>query len=237
MPDSDLSTNHRSGVNEVAETGIRNTVRQWYPLALIYLAIGLSAAMVAPFLTLFLTTAVRADPAHVTLYLVVAPLSSVVVSTLLGRWSDRRGSRRQLLIVAAIAGCASAALYSVVRDYWVLLILVATATASAGALIPQVFAYARTVMRRSGNAAMTISSLRTLFSVAWVGGPPLAAVVLTSGGFTAVFASAAAMYGIAALVAAFLLPKPASSAPERTADVRDPQQIRRRRTLPGGSSC
>ncbi len=94
----------------IDETAARGTVRQWYPLALVYLSVGVSSAMAAPFLTLFLTTAVRADPVHVTIYLVVAPLSAVVVSTLLGRLSDRRAIRRRLLIGAALAGCVGSGL-------------------------------------------------------------------------------------------------------------------------------
>ncbi len=82
-----------------------------------------------------------------------------------------------------------------------------TATATAACLIPQVFAYARTAMRGSDRAPMAISSLRTLFSVAWVGGPPLAAVVLSAGGFTAVYACAAGMYAVAALIALRRLPE------------------------------
>jgi SET family sugar efflux transporter-like MFS transporter len=196
---------------------LRDTIRQWYPIGLIYFAVGLATAMAAPFLTLFLTTGVRADPVHVTIYLVVAPLSSVTVSTLLGRLSDRWSIRRKLVITAAITGCVSSALFSVVRDYWVLLILVATATATAGCLVPQIFAYARAAMRGSNRSAMAISSLRTLFSVAWVAGPPCAALVLAAGGFTAVYLFAAAMYASAALIAIRWLPEQGRATADPTA--------------------
>jgi SET family sugar efflux transporter-like MFS transporter len=78
-----------------------------------------------------------------------------------------------------------------------------TATALAGALFPQTFAYARQVLARDspGQAAMGVSTLRTVFSVAWVAGPPLAAFLLASGGFGYVYGLAAAMYAIAALIA------------------------------------
>ena len=190
-----------------APAGRRTNVRRWYALALVYLAVGLSTAMAGPFLTLFLTSTVHASPLQVTVYLVVAPLSAVIVSTLLGRLSDRRAIRRRLLIGAALAGCAGSAMFAVVRDYWILLILVASAAATAGALVSQVFAYARTAMGGSGRTAMTLGSLRTLFSVAWVAGPPAAAVVLETGGFTAVYAFSAVMYAVAALIAYLGLPE------------------------------
>ena len=84
-----------------------------------------------------------------------------------------------------------------------LLGLAVTAFALAGSLFPQTFAYARQVLQQHdpGRAAMGISSLRTVFSIAWVAGPPLAAALLEAGGFRYMFGTAAVMYLIAALVA------------------------------------
>ncbi len=187
-------------------------VRRWFPLALVLLAVGVSTAIAFPFLALFLDTAVHAGPARVTAFLVVAPLSSVLVSTLIGRLSDRRPMRRALLVGIATAGCVGSGLTAFVRDYWVLLGLTVTATAVAGALMPQAFAYAREVVQGSGRAAMTMSRLRTLFSVAWVAGPPLAAVLLEVGGFRLVYGTASLMYALAAVVAYRWLTPPATMA-------------------------
>jgi MFS transporter, SET family, sugar efflux transporter len=177
------------------------------PLGLVFLAVGISTAMVIPFLSLFLSTDVHAGPVQVTVFLIVAPLASVIVSTLLARLSDRREIRRMLLIAASIAGMISTALTTFVRDYRVLLALTVTATALATTLFPQSFAYARQVLARDepSRAAMGISTLRTVFSLAWVAGPPLAALLLNVGGFAFVYGAAAVLYAVAALVAIFLL--------------------------------
>jgi SET family sugar efflux transporter-like MFS transporter len=89
-----------------------------------------------------------------------------------------------------------------VREYWILLALTMTLTALSGALFPQSFAYAREVLSQRGStrAAMAISTLRMVFSVAWVAGPPVAALLLQAGGFRVLYLTAAAMYAIAALV-------------------------------------
>ena len=177
------------------------------PLAVAFLAVGLSTAVVLPFLSLFLSTQVHAGPIKVPVFLVAAPLSAVTVGTLLGRLSDRRPIRRALLISAALAGAAGMALTAFVRQYWILLGLTVTATALAGTMFPQTFAYARQVLQRDdpARAAMGISAMRTVFSVAWVAGPPLAAVLLDAGGFRYVYGAAAMMYLLAALVAIFWL--------------------------------
>ncbi|MFG1673721.1 sugar efflux transporter [Micromonospora sp. NPDC049282] len=193
--------------------------RRLLPLALLFLTVGTSFAVVMPFLSLFLDTEVRADPLRVTVFLVVAPLSGVAVAALVGRLSDRRPIRRRLLIGAALAGMLGAGLTAFVRDYWILLGLTVTLTALAGALFPQSFAYARQLLDRDSpaRAALGISAVRTVFSLAWVGGPPLAALLLSVGGFRLVYGAAAAMYALAALIATLRLeelPVPPRPAPD-----------------------
>lgn len=204
------------------DSRLRAAVRQWYPLALVFLTVGLSTAMAYPFMALFLTTAVRADPTRVTVYLVVAPLSAVIVAALLGRLSDRHPIRRRVLWGASLAGCISFALTAFIRDYPLLLGLTVTATATATAVLPQAFAYARTVLAGSDRAAMTMNTLRTLFSAAWVAGPPLATVLLDAGGFRAVYAMASAMYGLAALVVLLGLPEPVAGVDAAPTQARAP---------------
>lgn len=194
--------------------------RRFLPLGLVFLTSGIATAVVGPFLGLFLSTAVDASPVQVTVFLVVASLSGVAMSWAIGRVSDRRPMRRMLLIVASLAGCAGTGLTAFVRDYWVLLALTATATAIAGSLYPQSFAYARQVLQRDdpSKAAMGISTLRTVFSVAWVGGPTMAAFLLEAGGFRYVYGAAAVMYLIAALVAVRALPEVEAPAAARTGE-------------------
>ncbi|WP_238016211.1 sugar efflux transporter [Dactylosporangium sp. AC04546] len=177
------------------------------PLGLVFLVVGVSTALAFPFLALFLSTEVRANPVQVTAFLIVSPLAGVLVSSAVARLSDRRAVRRGLLVAAAVAGAAGALTSAFVRDYWVLLGLAVTAWAAAGTLFPQTFAYAREILLRDapGRAAMGISTLRTVFSVAWVGGPPLGAVLLQAGGFELVYGVAAAAYLVAVAVAALWL--------------------------------
>jgi MFS transporter, SET family, sugar efflux transporter len=198
----------------------RPLTRALLPLGLVFLAVGISTAVVFPFLSLFLSREVHAGPVRVTVFLIAAPLTGVLVSTLIGRLSDRRPIRRRLLILASVAGLVGTGLTTFVRDYWILFGLTVTATALAGSLFPQTFAYARQVLTRDdpGRAAMGISTLRTVFSLAWVGGPPLAAFLLNAGGFANIYGTAAAMYAVAALVALLWLDEVEAPAPPPAGD-------------------
>lgn len=183
--------------------------RRLLPLGLVFLLTGVATAVVGPFLGLFLSTAVHADPIQTTVFLVVASLSGVAMSSVIGRVSDRWPIRRTLLIAAALAGFAASGLTAFIRDYWILLAVTATVMAAAGALYPQSFAYARQVLHQQDpkQAAMGISTLRTVFSVAWVGGPSLAAFLLDAGDFRHVYGTAAILYLLAALGVARFLPE------------------------------
>jgi SET family sugar efflux transporter-like MFS transporter len=184
----------------------------------VFLTVGLSTAMAAPFLTLFLDGTVHADAVHLALFLAAAPISTVVVATLVGTLSDRLPVRRPVLIVTALAGCVGTGLTAVLRDYWALLIVTVTVTALAGAMMPQVFAHAREALGDSDRVAMTMTSLRTVFSIAWVAGPPLAAILLNLGGFTLVYGAASAMYATAAVIVLTTLTDAPPPAPPTAAE-------------------
>lgn len=78
----------------MTSAALRGQLRAWYPLGLVFLTVGLSVSMSYPFLTLFLTSAVHADPARVTVYLVAGPAVGVVFAQLIARRIDhgRRGA-------------------------------------------------------------------------------------------------------------------------------------------------
>ncbi|SHN75528.1 MFS transporter [Cryptosporangium aurantiacum] len=185
------------------------SVGRWYAVSLVFLAVGLSMAMTFPFRALFLTDAVHAGPVLVTVFLLVAAVTGVLAASALGRLSDSRPWRSRLIVAASLAGVVGCGLSAVVRNYWVLLIVTATAVAVSTALQAQLFAYARVAVGTGERAALTINALRTLFSASWVAGPFLAAVLIEVGGFTLIFAVAAGVYAVAAVVAQLGMPEPA----------------------------
>lgn len=183
------------------------------PLVVVFLGVGLSTALSFPFLSLFLTSAVHAGPIKLTVFLLALPLSGVVASTVLGRLSDGRVARKRALQVSAVAGCISAVLFSILRSYWPLLVLACTVTAVGGALMAQGFAYARATLANEPNAPMINSTLRTFFSLSWVAGPPLASLLLTTGGFATLYVCSAGLYALVFVVVSRWLVEPPAVQP------------------------
>ncbi|MET0133822.1 MAG: MFS transporter [Kibdelosporangium sp.] len=191
-----------------SETPAQVRVKSLVPLAVVSVLIGTSTALSLPFMSLFLTSDLGAQPFALGTFLFVSPVAGLVASALIGRLSDSRAVRRNILGFGGVAGAVGFGVFAVVREYWVLLVIASTLGAVATSLMPQMFAYARQSMERSGSsrAPLLISGLRTLISVAWVTGPPLAALLVSVGGFRGLFGATAFCYAAVAVMA-FRLPE------------------------------
>jgi MFS transporter, SET family, sugar efflux transporter len=179
------------------------------PLLAVTLLTGVGYALVLPFTSAFLIKGVGAGPVAVGAFLLSGSVAALVAGTLIGRLSDARAVRRAVIGWGAVAAAVAYGVFSVTRLYWLLLVVTLTLAAVASSLVPQTFAYARQAVERGGSARapLAISALRTVTSVSWVVGPPVGAVLIDTGGFAGLFASAAGLYLVAALVTFFLLPE------------------------------
>ena len=193
----------------LSETPAPTRSHSFVPLVSMSLLTGVGYALAGPFLSLFLIKELAVGPVAVGAFLLVSALASMLVSTLVGRLSDARAIRRTLLVVAGISGTVGWLLFAVLRNYWLLLVVAVTFWAVSSSQIPQMYAYARQLLERSGSAKapLAMSGLRMTMSIAWVGGPPLGALLLGGGGFTWLFGVSAAIYVLAVLVALTWLPE------------------------------
>ncbi|RDI26609.1 SET family sugar efflux transporter-like MFS transporter [Lentzea flaviverrucosa] len=188
--------------------------RTFLQLSGISVVSGVSMAFALPFGSLFLTSEIKVTPFQLGFFLIVSPVAQVVASTIMGRLSDGRVQRRYLLAAGGAAGAIGYGLFAVLRDYWFLLGTSVVFIAITGALLPQLFAYGRQV---SQGPSMVVSVLRTLLSVAWVAGPPVAALLVAKTGWIGLFASTAVLQlGVAVL--ALTLPVPPARAEEEKAE-------------------
>ncbi|GAA2658925.1 MULTISPECIES: sugar efflux transporter [Actinosynnema] len=182
--------------------------QQLLPLATVVVLGGAGYALVGPLLSLFLIKELGANPFQVGSFMLVSALAALAVSTAVGRFSDRRAVRKQLLIVGSLSGTAAYVVFALSREYLLLLLVSVTLAALSSIMVPQSFAYARQSLSASGSSRgpLATSALRTLLSLSWAIAPPLAAIFVERSSFTWVFAGAAVMYALAALAAWYRLP-------------------------------
>jgi MFS transporter, SET family, sugar efflux transporter len=192
------------------EPGVRQLARLLLPLGGITALVSTAVALTSPFLSLFLSRELGADPWHTGLFLFLTPLAAVVVATVLGRMSDGSGSRTLLLIGSSAAGCCAFVLFAVLRSYWLLLVVSVTLSAIGGSLVPQVLAAGRRTVDRvgSGRAPMAMNWLRMITSMAWVTGPSLAGALLGWIDFTGLFAATAICFALGGVVAGIWVREP-----------------------------
>lgn len=173
-----------------------SVIRSLVPLGYVVTVVGLVTSFVSPFMPLYVSQDLRAAPGLVSLFLFLMPLAAVGVAAVVGRVSDRPGMRRRVFILAASAGATGFLLFAVVHNYWASLVVAMTLLAAATALSPQVFAFSRARLDQThpARAASAISWLRSLLSLAWVAGPPLAAYLIGAIDFRGLFIVVAVMH-------------------------------------------
>ncbi|CAI1870922.1 sugar efflux transporter [Serratia liquefaciens] len=182
---------------------------------------GIAGALLAPTLSLFLTTEVKVRPLWVGLFYTVNAIVGIAVSFLLAKRSDTRGDRRKLILVCCLMAVGNCLLFAFNRDYLTLITAGVLLSAIANTAMPQIFALAREYADSSAREVVMFSSvMRAQLSLAWVIGPPLSFTLALNYGFTVMFVIAAATFAICALLVWFTLPSVPRVAPVEPADTR-----------------
>lgn len=73
------------------------------PLASATLMLGIAMSFTAPYLSLFSVEQADMTPLRLGVFMTVIAASGVVASAFAGKWSDRHGHHRELLLAALIA--------------------------------------------------------------------------------------------------------------------------------------
>lgn len=168
---------------------------------------GIAGALLAPTLSLFLTTEVKVRPLWVGLFYTANAVAGIVVSFLLAKRSDTRGDRRSLILVCCLMAVGNCLLFAFNRDYLTLITVGVLLSAVANTAMPQIFALAREYADSEAREVVMFSSvMRAQLSLAWVIGPPLSFALALSYGFTLMFVIAAATFVVCALLVWFTLP-------------------------------
>ncbi|MFG0604548.1 sugar efflux transporter [Vibrio mimicus] len=171
------------------------------------LVTGLCGAFFYPLSSLFIVEALGASPMQLSLYMVMAVVSSVIVSQWLARQSDRHWQRKTILLVALFCYLITVVSFMFIRSYSLAILVVVLFASVSGASFGQLFALGREYADRHLTDKTTfLSTMRAGIAIAWVFGPPAAFMLKASFGFSAAFAVSAAIVSLAIVLIARYLP-------------------------------
>ncbi|NIG92033.1 sugar efflux transporter [Vibrio vulnificus] len=163
--------------------------------------IGLCGAFFYPLTSLFLVEQLNASPMMLSLYMVVAVISSVSVSQMIAGKSDRGWQRKTILLISVSCQLVTVFSFIFIREYWIAIVVVSLLGSISGAVFGQLFALGREYGDKYvTDSASFVSTMRAGIAIAWVFGPPLAFLLKAAYGFEASFTVAATIIAMAILV-------------------------------------
>ncbi|HAS8249824.1 TPA: MFS transporter [Vibrio vulnificus] len=163
--------------------------------------IGLYGAFFYPLTSLFLVEQLNASPMMLSLYMVVAVISSVSVSQVIAGKSDRGWQRKTILLISVSCQLVTVVSFIFIREYWIAIAVVALLGSISGAAFGQLFALGREYGDKYvTDSASFVSTMRAGIAIAWVFGPPLAFLLKAAYGFEASFTVAAIVIALSILV-------------------------------------
>lgn len=163
--------------------------------------IGLYGAFFYPLTSLFLVEQLNASPMMLSLYMVVAVISSVSVSQMIAGKSDRGWQRKTILLISVSCQLVTVFSFIFIREYWIAIVVVSLLGSISGAAFGQLFALGREYGDKYvTDSASFVSTMRAGIAIAWVFGPPLAFLLKAAYGFEASFTVAATIIAMAILV-------------------------------------
>ncbi|EGR0603848.1 sugar efflux transporter [Vibrio cholerae] len=171
------------------------------------LVTGLCGAFFYPLSSLFIVEALNASPMQLSLYMVLAVVSSVIVSQWLARQSDRHWQRKTILLVSLICYLITVVSFMFIRSYSLAIMVVVLFASVSGASFGQLFALGREYADQNLTDKTTfLSTMRAGIAIAWVFGPPAAFMLKASFGFNAAFAVSALIVFLGIVLIARYLP-------------------------------
>jgi MFS transporter, SET family, sugar efflux transporter len=162
------------------------------PLAGAIALYGLITAGLGTTLSLFLADAVHAAPILIGLFFTARAASGIGIGLATGWISDRMRDRRVMLGVTGLSGAAGALCLALFRDYTLVLVTCVGFASLGQAAFGQLFGYANEFATAHGrDVTAYTSTMRSVFSAAYVVGPPLGLSVIARYGFRPLYLSVA----------------------------------------------
>jgi MFS transporter, SET family, sugar efflux transporter len=178
-------------------------------LFLLNFIFGLSMSFFMPFSSLFGIDEVGMSNTGFGIFMTLMALGGVSISSYIAKRSDTTISRKKLLILTSLTGVLGYTLFAFLRNYYELAVTAFFLLGTTAAAVPQLWAYARDVLREndipSRETPLIMNIFRMFFALSWTVGPALGAWLLLIVGFKGLFLFVAAGHFLAFLTIVFLL--------------------------------
>ena len=146
---------------------------------------GLHFALLSPALAIILATLYDASTADIGWSLAVYNAGGFVASLLIPAWADRRRSYLQVMLGCGALTIALAGALAAVTTLPLATIALVVLGGPAGLGTTMLFAH----LRDNGASTSSIVNTRAIVSVAWMGGPPLATLIIGWAGSSGILAA------------------------------------------------
>lgn len=169
------------------------------PIALSLFTHGLSQGMTIPLITLWIAGGYRGGSAATAAYFACTALGGLVLNPWLGRIADHWGRPRHTAAIAAGLQSAGLVVLALNPAFWI--VLLAATCLTAAQMQPHLFSLTDGHVgagRVGRGRGVTMATLRSMVSAAWVFGAPLGGA-LAGGGYGRVFLLAAAINAASAV--------------------------------------
>jgi SET family sugar efflux transporter-like MFS transporter len=146
-----------------------------------------SSAICTPFMSVFLLQKVKASLSQIGFFITLGSFAALLISTLIAYISDKFNKRKLLLYFILISAIAGYLLYSLIQDYFILLLVAISFIGISSTTTSQIFAYTKELFDNNNMPESSIIILRTCMSVAWVSSPLIGAFINQNYGFSGLF--------------------------------------------------
>lgn len=171
------------------------------------LMIASAGSLFNPVLSLFLNTELGLDPIRISIFFILLPIATIIIVQTVAFFSDMGLQRPAIICIAGVFGIISSGLLSLRPNFWVLCTLGLICLGSYPVAFPQIFASAREYSVKYVNGSIMFTTfLRSLASLSWVVGPPIAYGLAIGLSFDILFIVTACMFGFYSLSCFFFLP-------------------------------
>ncbi len=173
----------------------------YFAIAASVFFVVLAEATAGTYLTLFVANQAQMSPLLLGVFLSGTAVSSVIVSTWLGRRFDRKPSRVPILLALLATACGNI-LLALTTNHGLLVLIGCVLLGPGTAALPQLFALARKRLDRVGavTAERGMTLLPAIDSMAWIAGPALGVGLITAFGFGGVFVASALCTVLAGMI-------------------------------------